>query len=60
MLLTIEKGIRGGITQAVCHYFQSNSSIKHMTKLKNQHIFSVMMLIACMLGNDTKIACRLL
>ena len=30
MLLIIEKGIRGGITQAVCRYFQSN--IKHMDK----------------------------
>ena len=30
MLLIIEKGIRGGITQAVCRYFQSN--IKYMDK----------------------------
>ena len=52
MLLMIEKGIHGGITQAVCRYFQSNN--KYMNKkydqLKNQHIFSIMILIACMLG----------
>ena len=30
MLLIIEKGIRGGMTQAVCRYFQSN--IKYMDK----------------------------
>ena len=30
MLLMIEKGIRGGITQAVCRYFQSNN--KYMNK----------------------------
>ena len=30
MLLMIEKGIRGGITQAVCHYFQYNN--KYMNK----------------------------
>ena len=30
MLLMIEKGIRGGITQGVCRYFQSNS--KYMDK----------------------------
>ena len=52
MLLMIEKGIRGGITQPVCRYFQSNDKYmdKNMTKLKNLHIFSIMLLIACMLG----------
>ena len=25
MLLMIEKGIRGGITQAACRYYQSNN-----------------------------------
>ena len=52
MLLMVEKGICGGITQSVCRYFQSNNKYmnKNMTKLKNQHIFSIMMLIACMLG----------
>ena len=51
MLLLIEKGIRGGITLVVCRYFQSNNKYmdKNMTKLKNQHIFSIMMLIACIL-----------
>ena len=52
MLLMIEKGIHGGITQTVCHYFRSNNKYmdKKYAKLKNQHIFSIMMLIACMLG----------
>ena len=30
MLLMIEKGIRGGIPQTVCRYFQSNN--KYMDK----------------------------
>ena len=52
MLLMIEKGIHGGITQAVCCYFQSNNKYmdKKYDQLKNQHIFSIMILIACMLG----------
>ena len=29
MLLMIEKGIRGGITQAVCRYFQSNKKYRN-------------------------------
>ena len=52
MLLMIEKGIRGGIIQAACRYFQANNKYmdKNMMKLKNQHIFNIMMLIVCMPG----------
>ena len=56
MLLMIEKGTRGGITQAVCRYSQANDKYmdENMIKLKNRHIFNIMMLIACMLGAMTQ------
>ena len=52
MLLMIEKGIRGGITQAVCRYFQSNNKYmdKKYDKTKKSTYLQIMMLIACMLG----------
>ena len=48
----IEEGVRDGITEAVCCYFQANNKNmdKKMMKLKNQHIFNIMMPIVCMPG----------
>ena len=44
MLLMIEKRIRGVIFRLI-----TNISMKNIIKLKNQHIFNIMMLIACTL-----------
>ena len=53
MLLMIEKGIRSGITQAVCRYFQSNNKYmdKKYDKTKKSTYFQYY---------DAKSACRLL
>ena len=52
MLLFIEDGIRGGLTQVIQKYSTANN--KYMQKndknKKNNHIFNILMLIAYMLG----------
>ena len=52
MLLFIEDGIRGGLTQVIKKYSTANN--KYMQKndknKKNNHIFNILMLIAYMLG----------
>ena len=55
MLLTVEKGIRGGICHVIHRYAKANNkSMKNYDKKKNHHIFSISMQAICMGGKCLK------